>query len=79
MLIIMADDCTHNNLPNYVGRNAQVPRLERLVRERFVFDFADIPKSRAEFAALCRGLDGKTAWDVPGLFQAALLRLTAGS
>lgn len=40
VLIIMADDCTYNDLPIYGGRNARTPHLDRLAREGLVYDRA---------------------------------------
>lgn len=39
-LIIMADDCTYNDLPVYGGKNAFTPNIDRLAREGLVFDRA---------------------------------------
>ena len=36
-LIIMADDCTHNDLPVYGGVNARTPNIDRLAAEGLVF------------------------------------------
>ena len=38
MLIIMADDCTHNDLPLYGGQNAVTPNIDRLASEGLTFD-----------------------------------------
>jgi len=40
ILIIMADDCTYNDLPIYGGRNAKTPHLDALAREGLVFNQA---------------------------------------
>ena len=40
ILIIMADDCTHNDLPVYGGRNASTPNIDRLASEGLVFNRA---------------------------------------
>jgi len=37
VLIIMADDCTHNDLPVYGGKNAFTPNIDRLAAEGLVF------------------------------------------
>lgn len=37
ILIVMADDCTHNDLPMYGGRNAKTPNLEKLASEGLLF------------------------------------------
>ena len=39
-LIIMADDCTHNDLPIYGGQNAATPNIDRLASEGLVFNRA---------------------------------------
>lgn len=39
-LIIMADDCTYNDLPVYGGQNAWTPNLDRLAGQGLVFDQA---------------------------------------
>lgn len=39
-LIIMADDCTYNDLPVYGGLNARTPHIDRLASEGLVFDRA---------------------------------------
>ncbi|MBN1816173.1 MAG: sulfatase [Sedimentisphaerales bacterium] len=36
-LIIMADDCTYNDLPVYGGRNALTPNLDKLASQSMVF------------------------------------------
>jgi uncharacterized sulfatase len=40
MLIILADDCTYNDLPVYGGQNARTPNLDALAAEGLVFDRA---------------------------------------
>jgi len=40
ILLIMADDCTHNDLPIYGGRNAATPHIDRLASEGLVFNRA---------------------------------------
>ncbi|MCH2182105.1 MAG: sulfatase [Mariniblastus sp.] len=37
ILIIMADDCTYNDLPIYGGQNAKTPHLDALARQGLVF------------------------------------------
>ncbi len=39
-LLIMADDCTYNDLPLYGGKNAVTPNIDRLASEGLVFDKA---------------------------------------
>lgn len=40
VLIIMADDCTYNDLPVYGGENAVTPAIDQLASEGLVFDQA---------------------------------------
>jgi len=40
ILIIMADDCTHNDLPIYGGQNAATPNIDRLASDGLVFNRA---------------------------------------
>lgn len=40
VLIILADDCTHADLPIYGGQNAQTPNLDGLARQSLVFNRA---------------------------------------
>lgn len=40
LLIVMADDCTYNDLPVYGGHNARTPNLDRLAAEGLVFNRA---------------------------------------
>jgi N-sulfoglucosamine sulfohydrolase len=40
VLLIMADDCTFNDLPIYGGQNARTPHLDSLAREGLVFNRA---------------------------------------
>lgn len=39
-LIVMADDCTYNDLPVYGGQNARTPNLDSLAAQGLVFDRA---------------------------------------
>jgi N-sulfoglucosamine sulfohydrolase len=39
-LVIMADDCTYNDLPVYGGQNAATPNIDKLASEGFVFNRA---------------------------------------
>jgi N-sulfoglucosamine sulfohydrolase len=39
-LIIMADDCTYNDLPVYGGKNAATPNIDKLASEGLVFNRA---------------------------------------
>jgi len=40
ILIIIADDCTYNDLPTYGGQNASTPNIDRLASEGLVFNRA---------------------------------------
>ncbi|MDZ4850194.1 MAG: sulfatase [Pirellulaceae bacterium] len=40
VLIIMADDCTHNDLPIYGGKNAKTPNIDELASEGLTFNRA---------------------------------------
>ena len=40
IVMILADDCTHNDLPMYGGQNARTPNLEQLAAEGLVFNRA---------------------------------------
>lgn len=40
ILIVMADDCTYNDLPVYGGANAKTPNLDRFAAESLVFNKA---------------------------------------
>ena len=48
VLIILADDCTYNDLPVYGGENARTPNLDRLADEGLTFDRAFLA------AAMCQ-------------------------
>ena len=39
-LVIMADDCTHNDLPLYGGANARTPNIDRLASQGLTFNRA---------------------------------------
>ncbi|MCK5173046.1 MAG: sulfatase-like hydrolase/transferase, partial [Planctomycetes bacterium] len=39
-LIIIADDCTYNELPLYGGQNVRTPAIDRLASEGMTFDNA---------------------------------------
>lgn len=48
VLLIMADDCTYNDLPVYGGVNAKTPNIDRLASEGLVFENAYLA------AAMCQ-------------------------
>ena len=39
-LVVMADDCTHNDLPLYGGANARTPNIDRLASQGLTFNRA---------------------------------------
>ena len=47
-LIIMADDCTHNDLPVYGGQNARTPNIDRLATEGLVFNRAYLSEAMCQ-------------------------------
>ena len=47
-LVIMADDCTYNDLPVYGGRNAKTPNIDRLAREGLVFERAYLAEAMCQ-------------------------------
>ncbi len=48
LLIILADDCTHSDLPIYGGENAKTPNLDRLAAQGLTFNRAYVS------AAMCQ-------------------------
>ncbi|MFT4550020.1 MAG: N-sulfoglucosamine sulfohydrolase [Pseudoalteromonas tetraodonis] len=48
VLIIMADDCTFNDLPLYGGKNAKTPNIDRLAREGLTFDRAYLAEAMCQ-------------------------------
>lgn len=40
ILVIMADDCTYNDLPVYGGENAKTPNIDKLAEKSLVFNRA---------------------------------------
>lgn len=47
-LIIMADDCTHSDLPMYGGENAKTPALDQLARESLLFNHAYVSEAMCQ-------------------------------
>ncbi|NQU20857.1 MAG: sulfatase-like hydrolase/transferase, partial [Candidatus Nealsonbacteria bacterium] len=47
-LIIMADDCTHNDLPVYGGANARTPNIDRLAEQGLVFNRAYLAEAMCQ-------------------------------
>jgi N-sulfoglucosamine sulfohydrolase len=48
VLIIMADDCTFNDLPLYGGRNALTPNIDRLAQEGLTFNRAYLSEAMCQ-------------------------------
>lgn len=48
VLIIMADDCTHNDLPMYGGENAKTPNLDQLTSEGLTFNRAYLAEAMCQ-------------------------------
>jgi len=48
LLIIMADDCTFNDLPIYGGANAKTPNIDRLASQGLVFDRAYLAEAMCQ-------------------------------
>jgi N-sulfoglucosamine sulfohydrolase len=47
-LIVLADDCTHNDLPLYGGRNARTPNIDALARQGVTFNRAYLGMSMCQ-------------------------------
>lgn len=68
VLIIMADDCTYNDLPLYGGQNAVTPNIDRLAAEGLVFNRAYLASAmcqpcRAELFTGLSPLRNGCAWN----------------
>lgn len=68
VLIIMADDCTHNDLPVYGGRNAVTPNINRLASDGLVFNRAYLASAmcqpcRAELYTGLYPMSNGCAWN----------------
>lgn len=68
VLIIMADDCTHSDLPIYGGANAKTPHIDRLAKVGLVFNRAYVSSAmcqpcRAELFTGKFPLTNGTAWN----------------
>ena len=48
VLIIMADDCTHSDLPVYGGQNALTPHIDGLAKEGLVFNRAYLAEAMCQ-------------------------------
>ncbi len=47
-LIILADDCTHTDLPLYGGENAKTPHIDKLASEGLVFNHAYLSEAMCQ-------------------------------
>ncbi len=47
-LVIMADDCTHNDLPLYGGRNAKTPNIDSLAAQGLTFNRAYLSEAMCQ-------------------------------
>ncbi len=58
ILLVIADDCTYNDLPLYGGKNAKTPNIDRLGKEGVVFNRAYLCEAMCQpcRAALYTGL-----------------------
>lgn len=68
VLIIMADDCTFNDLPLYGGQNAKTPHLDQLASEGLVFNRAYLAEAmcqpcRAELYSGLYPMSNGCAWN----------------
>lgn len=68
VLIIMADDCTYNDLPVYGGQNAKTPNIDRLASEGLVFNRAFLAEAmcqpcRAELYSGLYPMSNGCAWN----------------
>jgi uncharacterized sulfatase len=48
VLIIVADDCTHNDLPLYDGKNARTPNIDKLASEGLTFNKAYLAEAMCQ-------------------------------
>lgn len=48
VLIILADDCTHSDLPTYGGKNATTPNIDRLASEGLTFNKAYLSEAMCQ-------------------------------
>ncbi len=67
-LIIMADDCTHSDLPVYGGQNAVTPHIDQLASEGLVFNRAYLASAmcqpcRAELYSGLYPMSNGCAWN----------------
>ena len=48
VLVILADDCTYNDLPAYGGKNARTPNLDRLATQGLLFEHAYLSEAMCQ-------------------------------
>jgi uncharacterized sulfatase len=70
-LLIVADDCTYNDLPLYGGQNAKTPHIDRLASEGLTFNRAYLSSSmcqpcRAELYSGLYPLSNGCSWNHSG-------------
>src|SRR6056300_1763928 len=70
-LIILADDCTYNDLPLYGGENARTPHIDKLASEGLLFNQAYVSSSmcqpcRAELYSGLYPMGNGSAWNHSG-------------
>lgn len=70
-LLIVADDCTYNDLPLYGGQNAKTPNIDRLASEGLTFNRAYLSSSmcqpcRAELYSGLYPLSNGCSWNHSG-------------
>ena len=70
-LIILADDCTYNDLPLYGGKNAKTPNIDKLATEGLTFTRAFVSSSmcqpcRAELYSGLYPMGNGCAWNHSG-------------
>ena len=70
-LIIIADDCTYNDLPLYGGQNAKTPNIDKLATEGLTFNQAYVSSSmcqpcRAELYSGLYPMGNGSAWNHSG-------------
>ena len=47
-LVILADDCTYNDLPLYGGQNAKTPNIDKLASEGLTFNRAFLAEAMCQ-------------------------------
>ena len=70
-LIILADDCTYNDLPIYGGKNAKTPNIDKLSKEGLTFNQAYVSSAmcqpcRAELYSGLYPMGNGCAWNHSG-------------